>query len=155
MWKGAMLCALLLIGSPALACGDQYDAERELAAINSALATTTLGKSEKDEIQTLRDKASISPASLSARGLMLQAQYRAEAIQRLGLQRIPAMPESRFRAVDGALGKLRPDDIRLAALKALRAKAETQRKANDYEGTNASLEQIEKQLDLHFVALRC
>jgi len=155
MLKSTILCALLLIASPALACGDQYDAERELAAINGALATTTLGKSERDEILALRDKASISPASLSIRGLSLQAQYRQEAMRRLGLQRIPARPDSRFRAVDAAFGKLKPDDPRLAAMKALRTKAEAQWNANDYQGTKASLEDLEKQLGLPVVTFRC
>jgi hypothetical protein len=156
MLKATVLFALLMIASSALACGGgAYDAEQELATINSALVTTTLGTSEKREIQALRDKASISPAALGVRGLMLQATYREEAMARLGLQRIAAMPESRLRAVDRALGKLKPDDTRLVPMKALRAKAETQWRASDYDGAKASLEELEKELDLHFVALRC
>jgi hypothetical protein len=42
---------------------------------------------------------------------------------RLGLQRIAAMPESRLRAVDRALGKLKPDDTRLVPMKALRGQS--------------------------------
>jgi hypothetical protein len=156
MLKAAVLCVLLFAASPASACGgDSYDAERELAAINSALVTAALNKPEKDAIRALRDKASISPASLSIRGKMLQARYREQAMRRLGLQRLPAMPEAALRAVDRALGKMKSDDVRLAAMKALQTKAETQWKANDFEGARASLEEIRKELNLDIVTFRC
>src|SRR5262245_16871818 len=104
-------CALMFGGSVAFAClSDRHDRDQALAAIDQALSTRALGEAEKAAIRELRDKAAISPKSLTAAGLRLQAQYRSQAMERLGLPRIPSRPALEFAALDKALADSRTPD---------------------------------------------
>jgi hypothetical protein len=89
----------------------------------------------------LRDRAAISPFALGTEGLSVQSKYRSEALQRLGLKRI-TLGENfayAFLQIDGELAGKKIRDKKVDAVLALRAKAESQWLAKDYQMAHATL----------------
>lgn len=72
------------------------------------------------------------------KGLMLQSQYRSQAMKGLGLERIPSRPEREFKAIDQTLANVKTKDEKVNAIGKLRTKAESQWIAKEYTAARAT-----------------
>lgn len=155
--KVVVVLFVAVFGGQAFACGGiSYDRDAELKIIRDGLAEGRLTASDKQKVAELLDKASISPSSLSIRGVRMQSDQRGAALKILGRNRIPGKPLREYEAIDGALKSATVGENERKAAQASRANAEKLWAAGDYDKAFAELAQAITMLNLKMPApARC
>jgi len=152
---GAIVCLM----QPALACMQpamyKYDRVQELAAIDEALDTKSIGKKTKAAVQALRKKVAASLMDLSGKEIADQYEYRSQAMKLLGLERIPYRPTSDFEMVDQALANVKTKDEKYDTASQLRIKAEMQWEKKEYDAAMATLATAQNVLGIKIIRPLC
>jgi hypothetical protein len=99
--------------------------------------------------------ASVSRKSLGLQGLLLQSDARGQALQKLGLPRIPARPDREFKAMNSKLKDIsaRSDGVR--EVMRLRDDAERLWSVREYDASREALRKALKLLKLELAYFRC
>jgi hypothetical protein len=129
-----------------------FDRSRELAVIQSALATASLAPEKRHEAERLLAIAAADRSRLSYNGIYLQDAARRDAMELLGLVRVPAKPHS-FDEVAEKLKTMRVDVPGRTKAAALLDEAEKLWLAEDYTKVDTLLNEAKSILGLPF--LRC